>query len=83
VLIPRAANRSLAGFKSAADVAWLIGPYKAEGYFEENDLRAYSLNNLTAKPNLDGSFKIQFGGWQKVTPNCLPIISRSHYTVRL
>jgi hypothetical protein len=46
-------------------------------------LGAYSLNNLTAKANLDGSFTIQFGGCQKVTPNCLPIMSRWNYTVRL
>ena len=31
-------------------------------YFQQNDLNAYSLNNLTAKPNSDGSYTLRFGG---------------------
>ena len=33
------------------DAFWSISVYNAKGYFEKNDLNAYSLNNLTAKPN--------------------------------
>ena len=44
------------------DGFWSISVYNAKGYFEKNDLNAYSLNNLTAKPNADGSFTVQFGG---------------------
>src|SRR5258705_8230743 len=55
------------------DGFWSISLYNAKGYFEKNDLGAYSVNNLTAKPNGDGSFTIQFGGCAKTTPNCLPI----------
>jgi hypothetical protein len=54
---------------------WSISLYNAKGFFEKNDLNAYSLNSLTAKPNADGSFTIQFGGCQKVTPNCLPTMA--------
>ena len=65
------------------DGFWSISLYNAKGFFEKNDLNAYSLNNLTAKPNPDGSFTIQFGACQKVTPNCLPIMAGWNYTVRL
>jgi hypothetical protein len=62
---------------------WSISLYNAKGFFEKNDLNAYSLNNLTAKPNADGSFTVQFGGCQKDTLNCLPIMAGWNYTVRL
>lgn len=65
------------------DGFWSISLYNARGFFEKNDLNAYSLNNLTAKPNADGSFTVQFGGCQKVTPNCLPTMAGWNYTVRL
>ena len=44
---------------------------------------AYSLNNLTAKPNPDGSFTVRFGGCDKDAANCLPIMPGWNYTVRL
>jgi hypothetical protein len=65
------------------DGFWSISLYDAKGFFEKNDLNAYSLNNLTAKPNSDGSFTVQFGGCEKNTPNCLPIMAGWNYTVRL
>jgi hypothetical protein len=65
------------------DGFWSVSLYNDKGFFEKNDLNAYSLNNLTAKSNPDGSFTIQFGGCQKDTPNCLPIMSGWNYTVRL
>ena len=65
------------------DGFWSISVYNAKGFFEKNALNAYSLNNLTAKPNADGSFTIQFGGCEKETPNCLPIAEGWNYTVRL
>jgi hypothetical protein len=46
--------------------------YNAKGYFEENDLGAYSFNSLTAKKNDEGLATIQFGGCDKTIPNCLP-----------
>jgi hypothetical protein len=65
------------------DGFWSISVYNEKGFFEKNDLNAYSLNNLTAKPNADGSFTIQFGGDPKSAQNYLPITPNWNYTVRL
>ena len=37
------------------DGFWSISLYNDKGYFEKNELAAYSLNSLTAKPNPDGA----------------------------
>jgi hypothetical protein len=65
------------------DGFWSISVYNAKGFFEKNALNAYSLNNLTAKPDPGGSTTIQFGGCEQPTPNCLPIVNGWNYTVRL
>ena len=65
------------------DGFWSVSVYNEKGYFEKNGLDAYSVNNLTATPNADGSVTIQFGGCRKGTPNCLPIKPGWNYTVRL
>jgi para-nitrobenzyl esterase len=65
------------------DGFWSISLYNAKGYFEKNALNAYSLNNLTAKPNADGSFTVQFGDCDGNILNCLPIMEGWNYTVRL
>jgi hypothetical protein len=65
------------------DGFWSISVYDAQGFFQKNSLNAYSLNNLTAKPNADGSVTVQFGGCTATTPNCLPITKGWNYTVRL
>jgi para-nitrobenzyl esterase len=65
------------------DGFWSISVYNAKGYFEKNDLGVYSVNSVTAKPNPDGSFAVQFGGCAKATPNCLPITPGWNYTVRM
>src|SRR5262249_46459315 len=44
------------------DGFWSITVYNRAGFFEKNDLGAYSTNNLTAVPNTDGSTSIHFGG---------------------
>jgi len=62
---------------------WSISLYNAKGYFQQNDLNAYSLNNLTAKPNSDGSYTIRFGGCTTSTENCLPIMEGWNYAVRM
>jgi hypothetical protein len=62
---------------------WSISLYNEKGYFQQNDLNAYSLNNLTAKPNSDGSYTIRFGGCTKTTENCLPIMEGWNYAVRM
>jgi hypothetical protein len=65
------------------DGFWSISLYNADGYFQKNDLNAYSLNNITAKKSADGSVAIQFGGCDGKIPNCLPIMKGWNYTVRL
>ena len=65
------------------DGFWSISVYNAKGFFQKNDLNAYSINNLTAKPNGDGSITVQFGGCKKDTQNCLPVTKDWNYTVRL
>lgn len=65
------------------DGFWSISLYNAEGYFQKNSADAYTVNNLTAAKEADGSVKIQFGGCDSDVPNCLPIMTGWNYTVRL
>jgi hypothetical protein len=69
--------------KVPVDGFWSVSLYNAEGYYERNDLGAYSLNNITAKKNDDGSITVQFGGCDGKIPNCLPIMPAWNYMVRL
>ena len=65
------------------DGFWSISVYNAAGYFEKNAAGAYTLNNLTAKKEADGSVAVQFGGCDGKAPNCLPITKGWNYLVRL
>jgi hypothetical protein len=65
------------------DGFWSISVYNAKGFFELNEANAYSVNNLTAKPDPDGSITVQFGGDPTNEPNYLPITPGWNYTVRL
>jgi hypothetical protein len=65
------------------DGFWSISVYNAEGYFEKNEHNAYTLNNITAKKDADGSVTVQFGGCDGKTANCLPIMPGWNYMVRL
>jgi hypothetical protein len=65
------------------DGFWSISLYNPQGYYEKNSYDAYSLNNVTAKKNADGSIGIQFGGCDGKIPNCLPTMKGWNYTVRL
>ena len=62
---------------------WSISRYNEQGYFVKNEYNAYSLNNITAKANADGSVTIQFGGCDGKIPNCLPTEKGWNYMVRL
>ena len=64
------------------DGFWSISLYNREGY-EENDRDAYTLNDVTAKKDADGSVTIRFGGCDEKAANCLPIIPGWNYMVRL
>ncbi len=64
------------------DGFWSISVYNKDGFFEKNAQDAYTLNNVTAKPNADGSVTIHFGGDENAT-NYLPITPGWNYLVRL
>ncbi len=61
---------------------WSITVYNEKGFLEKNDLDAYSFNNVTAKPNQDGSITINFGGDSNQL-NYLPITKGWNYIVRM
>jgi hypothetical protein len=65
------------------DGFWSISVYGADGYFVKNEQSAYSVNNVTAKKEVDGSIGIQFGGCDGKMPNCIPTTSGWNYWVRL
>ena len=65
------------------DGFWSISLYNAEGRFQKNPYDAYTLNNLTAKKDADGSVTAQFGGCDGKIPNCLPTMPGWNYMVRL
>ncbi|MCK4515537.1 MAG: DUF1214 domain-containing protein [Spirochaetaceae bacterium] len=63
------------------DAFWSISLYNKEGYFQENEYNAYSVNNITGTPNKDGSFTVHFGGDPK-SVNYLHITDGWNYAVR-
>ncbi len=66
------------------DGFWSITVYNRDGYLEPNQRGAYSVNNLTATRNDDGSVTVNFGnGDGGDRPNLLPIVDGWNYTVRL
>jgi hypothetical protein len=62
---------------------WSVSAYNEKGFFEKNDHNAYSINNITAEKNADGSVTIQFGGCDGKIVNCLPVVEGWNYTARL
>jgi len=65
------------------DGFWSISIYNKDGYFEKNPYNAYSLNNLTAKPNPDGSYTLNFGTSPEGKKNFLYVMDGWNYAVRL
>jgi hypothetical protein len=65
------------------DGFWSISLYNAQGFFVKNESDAYTVNNITAKKDADGSVTVQFGACDGKTANCLPIMPGWNYTVRL
>jgi hypothetical protein len=62
---------------------WSISVYNADGFFEKNPYNACTLNNITAKPDANGSVTVQFGGCDGKIPNCLPITKGWKYIARI
>ncbi|MCU0735332.1 MAG: DUF1214 domain-containing protein [Methylotetracoccus sp.] len=65
------------------DAFWSVTAYTADGYFNPNELNAYSINSITGKKGEDGAITIQFGSCRNDTPNCLPVTDGWNYMVRL
>jgi len=65
------------------DAFWSISVYNSDGFFEENDRGANSFNSVTAKPNDDGSFTINFGDCDDDRINCVPITDGWNYAARM
>ncbi len=65
------------------DGFWSMSVYNGDGYFEKNPQDSYSVNNVTARKNPDGSVDVQFGGCDGKATNCLPITPGWNVTVRL
>ncbi len=65
------------------DEFWSVSVYNAQGYYEKNAAGAYTINNLTAKKDADGSVTVQFGGDPGAAPNVLPITPGWNYMIRL
>jgi hypothetical protein len=64
------------------DSFWSVTVYNAKGFLEQNPQGIYSYNNITANPNTDGSFTINFGG-DPNQQNYIPIMSGWSYIVRM
>lgn len=62
---------------------WSISVYNDKGYFEPNAQNSYTVNNLLAKHDADGSVTVQFGGCDGNVPNCLVTPPNWNYMVRL
>jgi hypothetical protein len=65
------------------DGFWSVTVYDADGFLASNDRNAYSVNSVTSDRNADGTVTIHFGGCGDDRPNCLPIVDRWNYMVRL
>jgi hypothetical protein len=64
------------------DGFWSLSVYNKEGFFEKNEYEAYSVNNLSAEKNPDGSVTVHFGG-SPTASNYLPITEGWNYVVRM
>jgi hypothetical protein len=60
------------------DGFWSVSVYD-EGHFVKNAFDAYTLNNITAKKETDGSVSVQSGGCDGKAASCLPIFPNWNY----
>ncbi|MFT3668720.1 MAG: DUF1214 domain-containing protein [Pseudoxanthomonas sp.] len=65
------------------DAFWSITVYTKDGFFQANELNAYSINSITGKRNADGTITVRFGGCRADSTNCLPVTPGWNYMVRL
>lgn len=65
------------------DGFWSVSVYDAGGFFAVNDRNSYTVNNLTAQADADGTVTVHLGDWEPGTPNCIPLPEGWNYAVRL
>ena len=59
-----------------------VSVYDAGGFFQKNARNAYTVNDVTAKRNADGTVTIHFGGDEGAS-NSIPIMPGWNYVVRM
>ena len=64
------------------DGFWSVSVYDAGGFFQKNARNAYTVNDVTAKRNADGTVTIHFGGDASAS-NSIPIMPGWNYVVRM
>ena len=79
----KAGNFQLTVKDVPVDGFWSISIYNKDGYFEQNKFNSNSINNLTAKPNKDGSITVNFGTNPDGKENFLYVMDGWNYAVRL
>lgn len=65
------------------DGFWSISMYDRSGFFAANPYDAYTVNDVTAVAEPDGSVIVRFGGGEPTGENFLPVVDGWNYVVRL
>ena len=65
------------------DGFWSVSVYGKDGFFEKNAQNAYTVNDVTAKRDADGSVTIHFGGADASASNFIPITPGWNYLFRM
>ena len=67
------------------DAFWSVSVYDEHGYFEPNPQGIYSINSVTAVPDVDGGVTVRFAPLGEVAtkPNTIPVPERWNVLVRL
>ncbi|WP_308467419.1 DUF1214 domain-containing protein [Rathayibacter soli] len=65
------------------DGFWSVSVYNQAGYFEPNAADSYTVNDITAESNSDGSVTVHFGDFPDGTPNAIPTPAGWNFLIRL
>lgn len=79
----KASNFQLTVKDVPVDGFWSISIYNKDGFFEKNKFNSYSINNLTAEPNKDGSITVNFSTNPDGKKNYLYVMDGWNYAIRL